>query len=86
VEGKDDAARLYFALDVWRELGCAIDESDPGWKCHALSSSTLADAQEDWVRWLQFANSKRPQWKTSGEASTSIRLEFLDRVRKFLEI
>ena len=85
-EGKYDAAKLFLTLDVWRELGCAMDESDPGWKCHTLSPSTLADVQEDWVRWVQFANSKRPQWKTSGEASTSIGLRFLDRVRKFLEI
>lgn len=86
VVGKSDAAKVSLVLDVWRELGCAMDESDPGWKCHALSSSTLADVQEDWVRWVQFANSKRPRWKTSGEASTRIGLGFLDRVRKFLEI
>jgi hypothetical protein len=85
-EGKYDAAKLSLVLDVWRELGCAMDESDPGWKCHALSSSTMADVQEDWVRWTQFANSKRPQWKTSCEASTSTGLGFLDRVRKFLEM
>lgn len=85
-ESKDDAAKLSLTLDVWRELGCAMDESDPGWKCHALSSSTLADVREDWVRWVQLANSKRPQWNTSGEASTSTGTGFLDRVRKFLEI
>jgi hypothetical protein len=83
---KGDAAKLYLTLEVWRELGCAMDVSDPGWECHALPSSTLADVQEDWVRWVQFAKSERSQWKTSGEASTSIGLGFLNRVRKFLKI
>jgi hypothetical protein len=43
----DSEATLCLHLDVWRELGCAMDESEAGWKCHALSPSTLADALEN---------------------------------------
>jgi hypothetical protein len=86
--GKGGAAKLLFKLDVMRELGCATEESEPGWKCHTLSSSTLANSLENWVRWMQFVKGERPQWKISSEASTStgLRVGFLDTVKKFLGI
>jgi hypothetical protein len=84
LEGEDDTAKLRFKLDVFRELGCATDESEQDWKCHALSSTTLADARANWVRWIQFVKGGRPQWKISGKASTSTGLGLLDTVWQFL--
>jgi hypothetical protein len=83
---KHGAAKLFLQLAVFRELGCVMDESEPGWKCHALSSSTLADAQENWVRWIQSVKGERPQWKMSGKASKSTGRGLLDTVWKFLGI
>jgi hypothetical protein len=81
--GKDDA-NFSFKLDVYRELGCGMDELEPDWKCHAQSPSTLADAQENWVRWMQLVKDKRRQWKISDEASTSTRPGFLETVNEIL--
>jgi hypothetical protein len=69
-----------------RLTGFVMDESEPGWKCHALSSSTLADAQENWVRWMQSVKGERSQWKMSGKASKSTGRGLLDTVWKFLGI
>jgi hypothetical protein len=82
-KGKDGAT-LGFALHVLRELGCVMDESEPGWKCHALSSSTLADARGNWIRWLQFVKDEHSQLKISGDAPAGTGGGFLNTVRKLL--
>jgi hypothetical protein len=84
LDREDCATKLLFRLVVFRELGCAMDESEPDWKCHAFSSTILADALENWVSWMQYVEDKRYQWKASGETSTSTGVGFLDSVWKLL--
>jgi hypothetical protein len=80
---EDDSAPMGFVLDILRDLGSATDEQEPGWKCHAVSSSTLADAQEDWARMNQFPEDECPQ-KIPHVDSPSTVQGLLDTVWNFL--
>jgi hypothetical protein len=81
----DSPEPLAFVLDILRDLGSATDEQEPGWKCHAVSPSILADAQEDWARRHEFPEDQSPQ-KITYEESPSIVQGLLNIVLNILGV